>query len=254
MLQRPKKTSVPMRALFACGLTTLLLLVAAGCAKGPAHVETSDPFVIPKDYFYKTIKIIAVAAVTIPEGMPEPAAITEEFDSLIEDELRRGGYTIVRPQEYSAVWKRLSEEANGFIDPYTEERDDEMVVKAMLETLETLQADFDVHAVLIPDITVVEAPFAGGRAEWDGVSQSINVGGPMKGFFAGSPEGTLGALTLSINIWDKRAMKVYSKAGGLEVLRKMDGKEFVNVPRQDLFTDEQRNKKAVEVALDPLIK
>jgi hypothetical protein len=32
----------------------------------------------------------------------------------------------------------------------------------------------------------------------------------------------------------------------------MAGKAFVNVPREGLFADKERNRKAVEIALEPL--
>jgi hypothetical protein len=239
------------RNFIICGLLVVSTMV--GCAKGP-NIEqaTGDPFVVPKKYFKGAVKVIALTPITIPEGMPEPDFVTGKFDSLIEAALKDGGYAVVRPQDYETVWERATR--GDLVKTTTGDRDPAKVAGAALQTFDTLDATFTVDAVLVTDIRVVEAPFASGRAVWDGVTQSINVGGYMNSFLAGSPEGKLGALSLVVQIYDPSLSVMYSKAGGIEVLSKMEGKEFVLVPRQELFTDKNRNRKAVDVALDPIMK
>jgi hypothetical protein len=46
---------------------------------------------------------------------------------------------------------------------------------------------------------------------------------------------------------------MYVNAGGIQSLSKLSGNRFVNVPRSELFADEERNHKAVDIALNPLI-
>jgi hypothetical protein len=114
------------------------------------------------------------------------------------------------------------------------------------------EANVSPHAVLVPTVKVVEAQFKAGRAKWDGATQSVKAGSAVKNFWAGSPEGTLGALSLYITLFGPDGKLYYENAGGIEVLSKVEGKEFVLVPRQELFTDQDRNKDAVNIALDPL--
>jgi hypothetical protein len=143
-------------------------------------------------------------------------------------------------------------ELEGLTDSETGERDNGKVTTAMFRTIDRLRAEFDLDAVLIPSVAVVEAPFAAGRAYWDGTTQSIRTGSLVRGFLAGSPEGKVGALSLRVILQAESGDTLYTAAGGIEVLSKLDGKEFVLVPRQELLTDSRKLQNAVRIALDPL--
>jgi hypothetical protein len=207
---------------------------------------------MPADEFRKNVKILAVAPLGVPEGLADPALLMTEFSSAIDDELQKYGYSVVRPQRYETIWKKLSEQSDDFRDPVTHERDDVEMTKAMLQTLEQLDADFELDGVVFPSIVLVKAEFAAGTAVWDGVEQKIETGGAMTSFLSGAQRGEIGALSLSVCIRGKDGEPIFLNAGGIEVLSKMDGKEFVSVPRQSLFSDTERNRRAVTTALKPL--
>jgi hypothetical protein len=223
----------------------------ASCAAGPKVVDDTDPWQVKKGDFLRYAKIIAVADVYLPDGMQDPQPIKDNFSLLIEAQLRKEGFTVVRPQQYRTNWHRIVEELGGLEDSLGA-RDLQKVARATTQTLVELEAGFDIDAVLIPSIVVVEAQFAGGRAEWDGARQSVKTGGVVKGFFAGSPEGTLGALSLSVILVSPHGNPYFANAGGIEVLSKLEGKEFVLVPRSELFTNQENIEKAVALALEPL--
>ncbi len=227
------------------------LLIGASCSTKPRTIRT-DPYQISKKEFKKTVRIIAIAPVTIPDGLPDPAPIQEEFDSLITVRLRGYGYTIVRPHEYTAVWNRLAVEMGGFEDPDSGGIDEEKMTAAMFKTLEVLKAGFELDAVLFPGIFVVEAQFVAGNAAWDGADQRIETASGVETLFSGSQAGVVDAISLKVNIRGKDGTPLYIRSGGIEVLTKVFGKEFISVPRPDLFTDKERNSKAVKIALSPL--
>jgi hypothetical protein len=205
-----------------------------------------------KGEFKRNVKILAVAPLEIPEGLPDAAPVVNEFSSMIDEELNRYGYSVVRPQQYEATWKKVSGESGDFRDPTSGERDEAGISQAMFRTLDELRADFELDGVLFPSIIVVEAAFGVGTAAWDGVEQRIETGGPVTGFFSGSQRGVIGALSLRVSIRDKGGKELFLNSGGIEVLSKIDGKAFVSVPRQELFTDKERNRVAVATALKPL--
>lgn len=229
-----------------------LLAAAMGCAKG-VKVERDDPFVISKKEFYRRVDVVALIDVAMPDGLPDPDPIRRWFLSQTEYRFRRAGFSVLKPQDYEHVWTRIVDEMGGLADPVTGRRDVSRTLTAMLRTFEEIDTPFDIDAVAVPSIVVVEARFASGRAEWDGASQSIKAGGVVEDFFAGSPDGTLDALSFVVDIVDPAGAPLYSGAGGIEVLRKLAGREFVLVPRQELFKDDGRNEKAVKLALDPLL-
>ena len=238
---------------YALVMATTASLAIAACASGPKVVEDTDPWQVNKKDFLRYAKVIALADVYLPGGMPEPEPIKQNFSDLIETRLREAGFTVVRPQQYERNWNRIVEELGGVEDTLAIGQNPRKIALAMGRTLEELEAGFDLDAVLVPSVVVVEAPFAGGRAAWDGAIQSIKSGGAVKNFFAGSPEGTLDALSLSVTLVSPHGNTYFEHAGGIEVLRKLEGKEFVLVPRSELFTDQERIEKSVERALEPLV-
>ena len=242
-----------MRFLPLIAIAASIALLGA-CAKGVKQADDVEPFVVPEDEFRRRVKIVGVAYTIIPDGMPDPAPIEAQFDSLIDVRLRKAHYTIVRPQQYETAFARAADELG--LTPSTEANDsiNAVLAEAMVKTVQSLKADFELDAVLIPRVKVVEAPFGGGRAEWDGTSQSIQSGVSMKSFLAGSPEGTVGALSLKVYIVSTAGNTLYENAGGIEILSKLEGNEFVLVPRQELLTDPKKIERAVKTALKPLEK
>jgi hypothetical protein len=239
-----------MRSFVAAALVASSLLFL-GCSSRPRTV-TTDPFLVSKSEFRKTVKVIAVAPVEIPGGLPDATPVVDEFSALIDAGLARYGYSVIRPQKYESAWKKVCGDGNDFRDPKTGERDEARMAEAMTRTLESLGAAFKIDGILFADVVVVEAEFGAGSAVWDGTNQRLETAGPMESFFAGSQRGVVGALSLRVRILDGEGRPVFLHSGGIEVLSKMAGKTFVKVPPQELFKDAQRNRKAVEIALKPL--
>ena len=223
------------------------------CATGPKVAPQADPWQIDKNDFLRYAKIIAVADVYLPGGMEDPEAIKNNFHDRIVTKLRASGYTVVHPQEYKTNWNRAVEDLGGIEDTTAIGQNPRTIAMAMVRTLDELDAGFRLDGVLVPSVVVVEAPFASGVAAWDGARQPIKAGGAVKSFFAGSPEGTLGALSLSVTLVSPHGNVLMQSAGGIEVLSRLDGDDFVLVPRSELFTDQERIDKSVDIALNPLI-
>jgi len=66
--------------------------------------------------------------------------------------------------------------------------------------------------------------------------------------------GTVPALSLVVKIEDIHGPDLYINWGGIQLLQKISGSDFVPVPRNELLTSEERNKAAVDIALKPLIE
>jgi hypothetical protein len=188
----------------------------------------------------------------VPPGFPDTTTFAGEFSALIDEELHRRGYSVIRPQNYTAAWARVAADMGDFKVLGSEERDEAKLSQAMVRTMEALGADFKLDAIVFPSIIVVEAEFGAGRAVWDGAEQKIETAGAMESFFAGSQRGVVGAVSLKLSIRDREGKTLFIHNGGIQVLSKMEGKAFVNVPREELFTDKERNRRAVEIAIEPL--
>ncbi|MCZ6765362.1 MAG: hypothetical protein O7D32_00380 [bacterium] len=243
-----------MRRLMPCTFLAIVLTLI-GCANKPETAgQAADPFLSKNTGIRDQGKIMAVSTVSIPDGLPDPGPVQDRFASLIHEKLREKGLFVLKPEQYTKIWKDIESERYGFLDEATGLRDDLKIALAMAQTIDRLGTDLVPDGMLVASIIVVEAPFGSGRAHWDGTSQPIKTGSLLKGFVTGSPDGTLGALSLRISVFSVDGEKVYSYRGGIEVLSKMSGSEFVLVPRNELFKDDERIRKSVDIALDPLLE
>jgi hypothetical protein len=100
---------------------------------------------------------------------------------------------------------------------------------------------------------VVKASFNGGHARWHGTAELVIPEGFLSTFFMGDSQGTTSALSLFITIEDMNGVDLYAQAGGIQLLAKLtSGRQFVSIPQNQLLTNADRNKAAVDIALSAL--
>jgi hypothetical protein len=225
------------------GLTYLtgLLLIAGGCSK----VESAyDLFLVPSDEIGARMQTVALAPVVLQTDVVVLESILERIDSLVAERLSAAGFDVVPSFVYEEIWMRLNEEAGGFFDPYTGERDDELFEAAVNQLKLELQEGFDPDALVYPEIWSVEAPVMYGTANWDGVRQ------PAYGL-----RSVATALSLIVIVEDMEGTELYVNGGGLEVAEMWSAALGV-MPRPvgDMFREEQTLVAAVDIALNPLVK
>jgi len=202
-----------------------------------------DLFLVPSGEFRDSVKRVVIAPVVLQTDVAVPEAVLQRIDSLIAGELTASGFEVVPSLVYEEIWMRLNEEAGGFFDPYTGERDDERFEAAVSQLKLELQQGFDPDALVYPEIWPVEVPVSYGVASWDGVKQSsFNVN-----------DVTL-ALSLVIVIEDMGGKELYVNGGGLEVAEMWSrALGVVRRPTSNMFRDEERLINAVQIALQPLL-
>jgi len=220
------------RSLLAGSL--ILTIIITGCA-------THSPFKVSQEQFFAKTKVIALVPIWVPYELQDPEPVKVKFESMIEGKLRDAGFLIIPSQEYSEIYKRMTDQMGG---PHE-------------LTCRELCTKYKVDAFLYPSIDVVTAEWVNGLATWWGTSESLEPIGQslLKGLFIGSSSGTVPALVLSVIIKDINGENLYIDRGGIQVLSKISGiKKFVPVPRDELFVNEEKNSKAVNLALEELIK
>jgi len=222
-----------LRRSFLVG-SLMVILIITGCA------TPYNPFKVSQEQFFAKTKVIALVPIIVPSDLQDPEPVKIKFESMIGDKLRDAGFLTIPSQEYSEIYKRMTDQMGS---PHE-------------LTCRELCAKFKVDAFLYPSIDVVAAEWADGMASWWGTSESVE---PItKAFLKGlliRTSGTVPALVLSVTIRDINGAALYIDGGGIQVLAKISGiKKFVPVPRDMLFVDEGRNSKAVNLALEHLIK
>jgi hypothetical protein len=76
----------------------VLPLVLAGCSSKP-RIASTDPFLTTEAGFKKSVKILAVASMEIPPGLPDTTTVADDFSALIDKQLSRRGYSVHRRLE-----------------------------------------------------------------------------------------------------------------------------------------------------------
>ena len=216
----------------------MVALTGAGCA--------TDPLKIAQHIIPGQIKTIALAPVGVPPDLGHPEPVMAKFESLLEAKLREGGFSIVPSREFVEIWKRMAEQVGGYFDPVTGKREEAKFRAVQEHALRELSATFKADALVQARIQPVTVPFRATEATWHGTSQLVE--GGWQRF------GTIGALSLVITIVDSHGVVMYTNAGGIQLLAEFKGNQLVLVPRHELFTDEERNAAAVNIALGPLVK
>jgi len=241
----------------------LFALLMAGCAIEPP--EPPSHFTLAHDDFYAKVRTIAIAPLATPPDFENPTPVAAKFEMLIVKILRDGGYSVVSSTEYAAILDQAKSRQGGYFDPLTGKLDEAKYDAILKAARHDLSAKFKVDAVLYPSILAVDAKWFDQTAYWDGATDSIQsfTGLVEKGVvkFVTEPEtyligkgpheeGTVKAYSLAVLIEDVDGNKLYANQGGIQVLSKMMGNTFIPLFREDLFNDEARNTKAVDIALE----
>jgi len=245
------------------GQLSWLGVVSAGlaCAGSTMHRTVPEP----RDDFFRGGETVVVAPLVLPEGLENRESEAIWFDSVIAERLTASGYDLVSADLYAEIWDQIVVQMGGLFDSSTGELDQEKFDLARERLFIDLTDLFDADALLYPEIWVVEAPFADGVASWDGTSEAM-VGFGLRFLHAlstalsndqgqGLPQGIVNALSLVLIAEDMNGREVFSSAAGIQLLEKvgMDPDDVSAVEDDQLLRQWQRNTKAVEMVLDPLI-
>jgi hypothetical protein len=242
-----------------CLLSAILAVAVIGtsCAKSPSY----SPWRIDRQQFEHSIKTIALAPITLPEGLHDPDAVRAAFESLIESKLREGGLVIVPPERVGEIWDREMDAVGGLYDPATGQRDEAKYQTVRRNTLSELRETCKADAVMWVFIQVVEAEWSGTTARWDGTTDSVKSRGrqmkeslpfAMMGVSV-SYSGSVGALSLIVTVEDCQSTVLYNNRGGIQVIARFLNGDPIPVPASEILTNKERNAASVDIALNPLI-
>jgi hypothetical protein len=229
-------------------------ILGAACA-GHTH---NDPFIVPQERIYGSVKTIAldvVCACGVPKAVGNVDPSRGRFDSLLTAELHTAGFAVVPWVESQAIWRRVTDSLGGLFNRATGERDTVKFTIARALTMQELKARFHADAWLHPFIVLASAKFDGGEAEWDGTTQSYQSLGKkfLAALFGGGTSGKTPALSVRVDLEDVHGKDLYTNQGGLQLYEVPSGRDFVPIPPAQLYTDTMRNANAVHLALAPLV-
>lgn len=223
-------------------------------AKGKRPEKPAD---VDRAAFLATYRRVTVAAIELPEALPNRANVRERYAAALEAGLARAGFEVVPPAAYAAVWDPIYAASGGFYDPMTGELLAEKRMAALREAFAQLGSESPVDLVFVPGIAVREARIESGKAKWDGETVDLSKGGALfdKSRAFG---GTVPAASLELRAVDPSMQEVFLGYGGIELLVRfksggmMSQGGFEDIPMADWFTDPARDARAVDRALGSL--
>jgi hypothetical protein len=227
------------------------IVAVAGCAGHTAY----NPFIVPQDRIYGSVKTIALAPLTAPSELGSVDPKRGGFDALIAQQLRGAGFVVVPPEQSVAIWKRITDSLGGIFDATTGRRDTVKLNTARALTMAELQSRLQADAWLHSSIVVASAKFDQGNAEWDGVKQSYQSFGKkfLTALFGGGTYGKTAALSVFVELENTRGKDLYVNQGGLQLYMVPSGHDWVQIPPSELYANQERNATAVRLALGPLV-
>ena len=236
-----------IRRVIACAVP---LLVAA-CASAPPPY---DPFRVPRDSFYGSLKTVALAPVDVPRAGKETEAVRSRYARLIQERLEGAGLKVVGPDRVGPIMIAEAEKIGGLYDPVTGKIDDSKRKAFVQACGAELFARYGVDALLRADVRVVKASVNADKAHWDGLTESSTFSSFWNVLTTHS--GTLPALSLVVRLSRPSGELLYAQAGGIQLLVHIGGSfsgGFVDVPESEILTDLERVHGSVDRALDPLL-
>ena len=245
-------------------LRAAILIVLAGALpfpRSPAATgcdKNQKPFMVAAESALAGLRVLALVPVRVP-GDADSAlrARSAALDTLMEYEVRRGGWTLIPARVTDSVWQVSDDSLGAMFDPSTGRPDSAKhaarlsLFKGAME--ESLQAD----AYLYSRLQVVPAAFDNGSAKWDGAKQGYaNFGKKFAEALGGHgpAKGRAPALSLKTALVTRTDVVIYENAGGIQLLSVPSGDKFQDVPRSLILVDTARVAGAVRIALCQLME
>lgn len=225
-----------------------LFSILAGC-----EGQRYSPFKIPEGDFFRQVKTVGVLPVTIgadAEEIPEKQKQLEQF--LIED-LKIAGFQVVPSNAFQTIYDSLKEKMGALYDPYTGEADKEKKKALFEHTQQEYLRIHKVDAFVYSGVRVVKANWNGNFTRWHGAEEPTT---GKKGFWANmnasNQYGSIPALSFWIHIEDVQGKACYSHIGGIQLYSRLINGDFAEVPKKELLSDAEKNRRGVGIATKAL--
>lgn len=219
-----------------------------------AAVEQIGPALLVPQADIEKVKTIAIAPASVSISRMI-AGLPERIESALSRALTKAGFFVVPAGVYRSAYELALEKAGGFYDPVTGEVVEERRRAVSSAVLDELHMKSNVDAVIFPDALEVVAEQDGGRATWDGVTQSIaqsesalaklNAAGVDKVSF-------IPAVSIAVRLVDLNDRDLYRKQSGVQLLRRFAVMNMVDVPDAEIFVAPHGDK-AIGLVLAELI-
>lgn len=210
------------------------------------------PFHVPREQFYPSLKVVAVAPLSLPRDLDDPGA-RRELQALIEGRLHDAGLEVVPARDVAVVAREVATASGGAYDRMTGKLDKAKAARIDEEVLRRLREELHADALLEPAVVRRYARLEGHRLEWDGVAEEGESHFWEELWVGHISGGHIPAVSLQVRLRGATGQPLYERFAGMKLMERVDGNQVVTVPRGDLLADHDVNIRAVHRALDELL-
>jgi hypothetical protein len=231
--------------------TGLLCVLAVGAAPAVAETGAESPFQVPREQVVEELRTVALAPLWVPKDLIVDPVDRAHLLDLVTQRLRQAGIRVVPPAQTGPVLEAAKAALGGYIDA-AGSVDMERYTAVQGEALKTLRERTGADQLLVVTLTGCEVPVSAGRASWDGVEEDAAV--PLARRSWAAKRGKLWALSVGAWLHGDGGKLLYRHKGGLRLLfHYARNEKTIPVPDADLLADDDRNGRAVRIALKPLL-
>jgi hypothetical protein len=229
-------------------------LGCVGC--GGSKFVYEDPFVTPRNQFVDRIHKIGLMPIEMESSLEILDEERELFNSFFTKEFLDVGVEVLKipVEEADSLCNALKDEVGGLYDPKSGEIDLPKYNLWRRKLLAELRNKYQIDGVMFTSIGVEMAVVNHDLAKWHGTTQGVGKGSFLKAISGVSHSGTVPATVLYVELRDVDNVLLYKHSGGIQVLEKIGtygGPKRISM--DELFGNESRNLKAVQLAIYPLI-
>jgi len=228
-----------------------------GAARGAVPAAIPEPAVVTNGSRARLLprfRRVALASTELPE-LGDVDAVRARYRGLLAKELARAGFDVVPVDDYAARMAQENVRAGGYYDPLTGALDEAKAGASRARVLESMRAEYQVAALVLPAIEVRVAPFEYLVAGWDGATEQVGPGRAGLDMVIGYDRfyrGEIRALSLAVRIVDLNGELLFEGTGGIQLAEHFSHGQHVGRLRQELLADPARDAAAVAIALREL--
>jgi|TARA_R110000823_G_scaffold291858_1_gene410399 hypothetical protein len=243
-------------------LTLIGAVMATGCSSTDFNPTAYDYFISREDIQQKPLKKVILATVNI-SGEPTRSVLrdsVDKVDGLVEDYLKANGMTLAPSHLFDNAWQQALLSYGNFYDPTTGKVDTAGWQRVMAATLESLQSQKDIDAVIFTDLIehdVQHSPGMKHYARWYGVTREP----ATEGATSSVPTDfnwtqVIKGASLVVTIYTTEGKPLFSSRGGIDTLHGIDSRKSDKgfVRRKKILSRSNNIDEGIELAFHPLIQ
>jgi hypothetical protein len=201
----------------------------------------------------------------LPVAKPALAGVESEASIRIEaattKALEAAGLEVVGPDSYTKAYDRFNKAIGGVFDPMTGAARKDAFSTVYQNAAREFFTQERLGCIVMVRAVTVRSNTSNNFATWDGAVEYIDgqANGALTRFmFGNNGLGALGAVSLSLQLYNREGKLLFSRNGGVQLAMYMDrqhgaqNSDFLRVPRAKLLQDDKRIERALTYATVPL--